>query len=441
MRPRSILPHLLQLNILALNIAILLFASAHAQAQAGTLDITFADKGIFLAPTGKSTANTVAIQSDGKIVVGGAGIFGNPANFNSMLLRLNTNGTLDTTFGSQGVVSVPGYGFFGLAIQSNGDIVSASVGTGSFQVARVKSNGMLDPSFGSGGLTTPIVVGSAGESPNSGALALQSNGDILVVEGSSNPSVMVRYTGRGQLDSSFGNEGMVNLQYASPTQVAVQSNGKILVSSGASGILGFGLQPPVAEAGAITRYNANGTVDTTFGAAGTVASVACASALVIERGGKIVVAGAITSKLNVPLTANDVGFGISRYTSSGALDKAFGTGGVVATDFGATATDSAAFALAIQSNGDIVAGGAAGITTAGVFTSPAFALSRYTSAGVLDTSFGTNGIVITPIGTENEAITSVSALAIQSDGKIVATGTNTFEFDFENGYVVRYLSQ
>lgn len=441
MQPRSILRHLLPLNILVLNIAILLLASAYAMAQAGTLDTTFGTGGLFVLPTGKTLANSVAIQSNGQILVAGTGLVNNPPEFADMLVRLNTNGTLDTTFGSGGIANATGFGFFGLAIQSNGSIVTVGTVSGGFQVARFLSNGTLDPSFGSSGLTTPIVVGTAGEGPTSGSLALQSNGDILVVEGSGNPSLMVRYTGSGQLDSSFGTGGMVNLQYASPTQVAVESNGKILVSSGASGILGFGLQPPVAQPGAVTRYNSNGTVDTSFGASGTVASVASASALILQKDGKIVVAGAINSKLNAPLTASDVGFGIVRYTSSGMPDKTFGTGGVVATDFGATATDSGAFALALQSNGDIVAGGAAGITTAGTFASPAFALSRYTSAGVLDTSFGTSGIVITPIGDQDEPITSVSALAIQSDGKIVATGTNKFEFDFENGYVVRYLWQ
>jgi uncharacterized delta-60 repeat protein len=437
MQPRSILQHLLRLNI-----AIVLFAATYAMAQAGKLDTTFANKGIFLAPTGKSLANAVAIQSDGKIVVAGTGIFGNPPAFGSMLFRLNTDGTLDTSFGSGGVVNVAGYGFFGLAIQSNGSIVTVGTELGSFQVVRVLSNGSLDPSFGSGGLTPLIVVGGGAQgNPNSGSLALQSNGDIVVVEGSGNPSLMVRYTTSGQLDSTFGTGGLVNLQYPSPTQVALQSTGKILVASGVSGILGFGLLAPTAQAGEITRYNSNGTVDTTFGAAGTAASVASASALVLQSDGKIVVAGASTSKLNAPLIASDVGFGIVRYGSNGALDRTFGKGGVATTDFGATAADSEAFALAIQSNGDIVAGGAAGITAAGAFTSPAFALSRYTSAGTLDTTFGTGGIVISPIGSESYPVTSVSALAIQSDGKIVATGTNKFDIDFENGYVARYLSQ
>jgi uncharacterized delta-60 repeat protein len=440
MQPRSILQHFSRLNLLMLNVAILLFASTYASAQAGTLDPTFATKGIFLAPTSKSTANAVAIQSDGKIVVAGLGVFNNA--FADMLFRLNANGTLDSTFGSGGIVNVAGFGFFGLALQADGDIVTASQGQGSFQVARFKSDGTLDTSFGSGGLTTPITVGGVGIL-TSGSLALQSNGKILVAEGSGNPSLMVRYTSSGQLDTSFGAGGLVNLQYASPTQLALQSNGKILVASGASGTLGFTLNPlsaPTAQAGEITRYNSNGTLDNSFGEAGTAASVASASALVLQSDGKIVVAGAITSKRNKPLTASDVGFGIMRYNSAGTPDRTFGNGGVAVTDFGATATDSGPYALAIQSNGDIVAAGVAGITTGTVFTA-AFGLSRYTSAGRLDTTFGTGGIVITQPNSASNPVSLVSALSIQSDGKIVAIGSSAFDFAFENGYVARYLSQ
>ncbi|HWW16563.1 MAG TPA: hypothetical protein VN310_18030 [Candidatus Dormibacteraeota bacterium] len=435
MQPRSILQHFVLFNI-----AVLLLASTYASAQAGTLDVTFANKGIFTAPTSKSTANAVAIQSDGKIVVAGLGVFNNA--FADMLFRLNTNGTLDTSFGSGGTANIAGFGFFGLAIQSNGDIVTASEGQGSFQVARFKSNGTLDTSFGADGLTAPIVVGGQGVL-TSGSLALQSDGKILVVEGSGNPSLMVRYTSSGQLDTSFGIDGLVNLQYASPTQVTLQSDGKILVASGASGILGFTLNPlsaPTAQAGELTRYNSNGTIDNSFGAAGTAASVASASALLLQTDGKIVVAGAITSKRNAPLTASDVGFGIMRYNSNGSLDRTFGNGGVAVTDLGATATDSGPYALAIQSNGDIVAGGIAGITTASVFTA-AFGLTRYTSAGALDTTFGTGGIVLTQPTTESNPVSLVSALSIQSDGKIVAIGNAAFDFVFENGFVARYLSQ
>jgi uncharacterized delta-60 repeat protein len=375
--------------------------------------------------------------------VAGVGVFNNA--FADMLFRLNTNGTLDTTFGSAGTVNIspPGGqddGFFGLAIQSDGKIVAAAAGLSGFVVVRVESNGTLDTSFGSGGFTPSVSLGETNFEPNSGSLALQAGGKILVVAGlgTGSPSLMARFTASGQLDSGFGTGGLVSLEYGDPTQVAAQSNGKILVTFGQSGGLVFA-PLPTAATGAIARYNSTGTLDMTFGAAGTAASVASASALVLQSDGKIVVAGAITSKLNAAGSSNDVGFGIVRYKPNGALDSTFGTRGVAVTDFGATYPDSGAFALALQSSGDIVGVGTARALASGALSTARFGLARYTNAGQLDITFGTNGIVVTTIGSDH--VSFVNAVAIQSDGKIVVSGTSSFDFDFENGYTARYLSQ
>jgi uncharacterized delta-60 repeat protein len=435
MRPRSI-PQ----SLSVLNLAILLLASSYALGQAGTLDPTFGTGGIFQSPGTASAACALAIQSDGKIVVAGSGLASNGGGVDT-LLRLNANGTLDTTFGTGGVFSISPKGaelvngFFGVAIQTDGKIVAAASGLVGVQVVRVLSNGTLDTTFGTGGLTTSITAfGGIG----GGGLALQSNGDIVVVAGSLNPSAMARFTSSGKLDTTFGSGGQVNLQYGTPTQVAIQSNGKILVTSGLSGKLVF-FPFPNAQAGSITRYNSNGSVDMTFGAAGTAATVASASALVLQSDGKILVGGGLTSKVNAPGTANDVGFGIVRYKPNGTLDTAFGTGGVAVTDFGVTATCTGAYAVAVQSNGDIVAGGAAGNTIEGSFISSSFGLSRYTSTGQLDTTFGTGGITITSVASGE--ISWVNAMAIQSDGKIVVTGNALASVDSDNGYVARYLSE
>jgi len=435
MQTRSILQHFLLFTI-----AILLFASTYASSQAGELDNTFATGGIFEAPSATSSEYALAIQSDGKIVVAGTGLASNGDTVD-VLLRLNTNGTLDTTFGSGGVFSISPKnavlpnGFFGVAIQPDGKIVAVAAGLIGVQVVRLASNGTLDTTFGTGGLTASVTVpGGIG----SGGLALQANGDIVIVAGALNPSLMARFTTSGQLDTTFGTGGQVNLQYGTPTQVAVMSNGKILVTSGATGKLIL-FPFPNAQAGAITRYNSDGTVDTTFGAAGTASTVSSASALVLQSNGKILVGGAITSKVNAPGTANDVGFGIVRYNPNGSSDSTFGTGGVAITDFGTTAADSGAYALAVQSNGDVVAAGAAGASSFGTFTNSSFGLSRYTSTGELDTTFGTDGITITTVVIGR--ISWVNAMAIQSDGKIVVGGISSANVDSENGYVARYLSQ
>ena len=421
-------------------------ASPHGlAAKAGDLDTTFAHKGIFATNTGSSTANAIAIQSDGKIVVAGTG----DANggFTDMLIRLNTDGKLDHSFGSGGVVNLqPGgsidlaFGFFALSIQSDGKIVAAAAGGSAklgllAQVARVNTDGSLDTSFGSGGFTTITVIPVG----ISGNLVLQSDGKILVAAGLGNPSLMARFTSSGQLDTAFGNgTGIVDLAYPGPTQIAVQASGKILVAAGEAARLVNQAQP-AAQAGTITRYNSDGTLDKTFGSSGTAASVPSASALLLQSDGKILVAGSLTSELSPPPAANDVGFGIVRYSANGAIDRSFGTGGVAIADFGVNAPVSGAFALAIQSNGDLVAAGAAGGTISQNKVTSSFGLARFTSTGKLDTSFGSKGRVMTTVASNQYSW--VASLAIQSDGKIVAAGTSQFNTDNDNGYVARYLAQ
>jgi uncharacterized delta-60 repeat protein len=427
-----------RLSLFALTI--LLCVATQAAAKAGDLDTSFAHKGIFAA-TSLSEANAVAIQSDGKIVVAGAG-----ANNGDMLIRLNTDGTLDNSFGSGGVANFApqqiSFGFFALSIQSDGKIVAVADGASGtqalMQVARVNTDGTLDSSFGSGGFTSAIIFPL-----ESGNLAFQPDGKILVAAGVDNPngvpSEMARFTASGQLDTTFGSgAGIINLAYPCPTQIAVQGSGKILVAAGLAARLVFQAQP-AAQPGSITRYNSNGTVDKTFGSSGTAASVASASALLLQGDGKIVVAGSLTSKLNAPATRNDVGFGIARYSSNGALDTSFGSRGVAFVDFGVNAPVSGAFALAIQSNGDLVAAGSAGGTAFQNKIVSAFGLTRFTSAGNLDTTFGSKGTVITTVATGQYSW--VDSLAIQSDGKIVAAGTSQFNTDNDNAYVARYLAQ
>src|SRR6202035_3700787 len=138
--------------------------------------------------------------------------------------------------------------------------------------------------------------------------------------------------------------------------------------------------------------------------------VAAVSSIVLQADGKFIVAGAITSKLITPPGTNRTGFGLIRYNGNGSIDTSFGTGGGILTNFGSN-PNATAFALAIQSNGDIIAAGQAGSS---------LAMSRYSSAGKLDTTFGSGGTVTTSLGSNASAI---SSMAIQSDGKIVAAGS------------------
>ena len=424
----------------------LIVSSSPAMAQAGKLDPTFGVGGIFKGNAGILAAAT-AVQSDGKIVVGGQ------IAPEAAVVRLTAIGTLDTSFGSGGTVSIsfPGDDFggatvIGLAIQSDGKIVA---GISNFQqgfgplfiLARLNVNGSLDSTFGSGGIVA-TQVGPSGGSFGAAAsvMALQPDGKILLAGQNAEPTgasgAIARYDANGQLDDTFGSGGVAATSVAAPTAIALQPDGKILLAAGGSAIAFTGIAPSVGlaqVAGIISRYNANGSLDTSFGVSGQVASVVVAGALAVQTQGgcssncKILVGGTVTTSLNIN-NGNNVGFGLVRYNSDGSVDATFGQGGAVATSFAPTEPNATSFALALQSNGDIVAAGSAASNRP--FSPPAtdFALARYTSNGALDTTFGSGGEVTTAIG---NSPASVFALALQSNGRIVAVGTS----------IARYLAQ
>jgi uncharacterized delta-60 repeat protein len=176
---------------------------------------------------------------------------------------------------------------------------------------------------------------------------------------------------------------------------------------------------------ALARYNMNGTLDTSFGLGGKVITSVVsgndyAYAARLQRDGRIVAAGAGFNGTNDE-------FALVRYNINGTLDDSFGTGGIVTTPI---TGDAAVRALALQPNDKIVA---AGFTPGQGGTD--FVTARYNTNGTVDTSFGTNGKVITPIGGSTEV---AQAVTIQSDGKILAAG-NTSGLNYDS-VLLRFLN-
>jgi uncharacterized delta-60 repeat protein len=430
--------------------AALMFSSSRALAQAGALDPTFGTAGVFA--DGSGTAGTaVALQNDGKIVAGGVNSL-----LEASVVRLNTNGTLDSTFGANGnlTINFPGINLgpsqvIGLAIQSDGKIIAGISNLNAdanplFVLARLNANGSLDPTFGTAGVVETQIT-AFGRAAS--VLALQPDGKILLA----GESVMARYTTQGQLDSAFGAAGVAPIAAISPTAMALQPDGKILIAAGgAPAQPGFTM--PLAGlaslAGTIARYNPNGSADTAFGISGQAASLAAVSAIAvkIENGCvstcKILVAGTTVSSLSV-MSGNHTGFGLLRFNGNGSIDTTFGKHGGVITGFASTGRFAAAYALVLQPNGDMVAAGVAGQPGFGGTTLSIsdFALARYSSTGVFDTTFGSGGTATTALGTSSSVI---YALALQSDGKIVAVGSSLpIPNDGPTGglVVARYLGQ
>lgn len=399
-----------------------------AQAASGDLDPSFDADGIVTTDVSNNVdiANAVAIQSDGRIVV--AGDVDGSDGF--AVARYNPDGSLDTSFGAGGIVRTDFNNNTeearAIVIQSDEKIVAGGVdfnGSNSdFALARYNSDGSLDATFGVGGKITTDFFSSVDEI---NALAIQSDGRI-VAAGSVNDSGedifgLARYNTDGSLDTSFGTDGKVTTDFTEGSAdtinaIAIQNDGRIVAVGSTDNFTNSNLDFAVA------RYNADGTLDATFGAGGRLVQVLSddideAKAVAPLSGGKMLVAG----------TGADT-FALVRYNADGSLDTSFGTGGVVTTSFG---NDDNANAMIVQADGKIVLGG----TALGVgATSADFAVARYLSDGSLDPAFGNGGKVTTSIGDFDEA----RALAIQSDGNIIAVGFA--DLNTEDFALARYLN-
>jgi uncharacterized delta-60 repeat protein len=391
---------------------------------AGDLDLSFGMGGKVTTDVkiAVDTGQSVTLQSDGKIVVAGFAV--NPdATFDFALVRYNSDGNLDTSFGTGGKVTTDFSTFsdYGrsVTLQSDGKIVVAGSTINDFAVARYNSNGSLDTSFGTGGKVTTDINGGF---DTGYSVSLQSDGKI-VVAGSTNFSgasssdfALVRYNNNGSLDTSFGTGGKVttdiNGGFDFGLSSVLQSDGKIVVT-------GQGSNPGIPIPGsfstnddfALVRYNSNGSLDTSFGTGGKVTTDIVKGnseqglSAALQSDGKIVVSGYTASP------SYTLDFALVRYNSNGSLDTSFGTGGKVTTDF--NGNSDYGYSVALQSDGKIVVAGA------NANIGGDFAIARYNSNGSLDTSFGTGGKVTTDFNGNSDSGYSV---ALQSDGNIVVVG-------------------
>ena len=275
-----------------LTVNLLLTLSTSMAAAPGDLDPTFGNGGIAIANIPAIifyTAGAMAIQPDGKIVVAGEGTTG--GYWDSATVRFNPDGSLDSSFGGTGgVVTRLSDNFDGamaVAIQPDGKIVIVSSvfdgAWGKFGVVRYNPNGSLDTSFnGSGIVLTP--VGSAGR-PNS--VAIQTDGKIVVAGSNGTDSfAIVRYNPNGSLDTTFNGSGIVLTPVGRANSVAIQADGKIIAAGGVISGSSFTL----------VRYNADGSLDTSFNGTGIVSTPARnswggASDLAIQTDVKIVAVG------------------------------------------------------------------------------------------------------------------------------------------------------
>ncbi|MDQ6656227.1 MAG: dockerin type I domain-containing protein [Verrucomicrobiota bacterium] len=222
----------------------------------------------------------------------------------------------------------------------------------------------------------------------------------------------------GDLDPTFGTGGKVVTDFNNSTdwlsRVAVQPDGKIIA---------IGDTHP-SHKGALIRYNPDGTLDATFGSGGKVITPASvresAAGLLLLPDGKIMTSGSI----DLP-SMQDTSFALVRFNADGSIDPTFGNGGIVATNI--ASRDDKAYAIARQPDGKIVAAGRRGIQIEPAQQRKGnVALVRYNPAGPLDATFGNSGIVINKFGQGLESY--ALQLIIQPNGKLVIAGESSYEF-------------
>ena len=326
----------------------------------GTLDTTFDTDGKLTTDFGGSDQGTSVAISNGKIVVAGVSYVNQASGYDFALARYNSDGTLDTTFDTDGKLTTA-IGTTDVATSVaifDGKIVVAGYSNMNnnyeFALARYNSDGTLDTTFDADGkLTTDIRQNDFGYS-----MAIQTDGKIVVAgySGNNNDFSLARYTTNGTLDTTFDTDGtlttdMGGVDYGN--SVAIQTDGKIVVA----GVTSY-------NDVALARYTTNGTLDTTFDTDGKLTTdfggADYGNSVAIQTDGRILVAGSGSS-------GND--FTLARYTTTGALDTTFDTDGKLTTDFGG---DDFGNSVAIQTDGKIVVAGTSALNEIGDF-----ALARY----------------------------------------------------------------
>ncbi|MCY7411165.1 MAG: T9SS type A sorting domain-containing protein [Chitinophagales bacterium] len=394
--------------------------------QAGKLDLSFGLNGKVITDINNGSdegAQDVAIQADGKIVVVGWTYKLDTGKF--AIARYNTDGSPDSSFGTNGIViSAIAFGTLGanaVAIQKDDKILvagSADIDPGinntfEFAVTRYLTDGKIDSSFGINGLL--LIINVSGNSGVCFSIAIQPD-DKIVLAGSN--FTIVRLNPDGSFDDSFGIEGEtidLNLP-ASAFSVVVQPDGKIV----AGGTIHDTIK--MEDHVVIVRYNADGSIDNSFGINGISIAEFKAEGdgkLALQLDEKILAANASWNA-----TTATADFAVLRYNVNGTPDSSFGTNGLVTT---ASGIEAVATSILVQPDQKIVV---AGESEFGI--KRAFEIMRYQVNGNLDSTFGTAGKTKTDVGTYEDY---GNAIAMQSNGEIVMVGITSSDFG-----IVRYMN-
>jgi uncharacterized delta-60 repeat protein len=427
---------------LALTLTLLTLAPAPVFGRAGYLDPTFGTGGI--ATTGTPAVVdaylTLVLQPDGDVVTAGFAndLFAPPG---PALTRRLSDGSLDPTFGTGGMVVTPPVADFDSArrvlLQPDGKMLLVGLTFRSVApfvygivVARYDADGVLDPTFGTGGVVA--LEDSAAGSFIVADAVLAPDGDVVVTGSfwpvdpeATDDVLLARFTGAGALDATFGVGGVVTTDVGAGDDgaagVVLEPDGRVVVAGNHTATDGS-----TADA-LLARYDAGGVLDASFGMSGLViADLGSAQDhvwdLLRQPDGKLVVVGAAGP-------AGDLDVVLARYDAMGVPDAAFGVAGMATLAL--SDGDDVAPAGLLEADGKLVLVGSVGTAAAGVD----LAVARCRRNGALDGSFGTGGVTTVAAGTGFGAWLDV---ARQPDAGLVTVGLVDRGDAFLDGLVARF---
>lgn len=382
--------------------------------QHTALDPTFGTGGKMIHDIGMTSigVSKMIIQPDGKIIAASI------VYERLTLSRYNIDGTLDSSFGNNGVATnnaiwVVGNGVHAtMFLQTDGKILVIT----DKSLARFNANGTIDNTFGNNGSKRFIQNFGNGHYD----VVIQPDNKFIVSFYDTSDFKAARFNPDGTFDISFGNNGIVTINFGLHSdpyypnsydivrKIKLQPDGKIILA-GISDV-DSGLNPEIRRTYglALVRLDQTGNLDPSFGIGGKVVlNYGISSALtdiILTENNNIIVNGQINTSYGVESNV------LAKYDSNGNLDTNFGTNGIVISPFQNLRIN----AIILDNNSKIILGGS-------VF--PNYALVRFNSNGALDTSFGNNGIFLDTFGqSANPTMHFINSMVLQSDHKIVVCG-------------------
>ncbi len=405
----------------------------------GTLDTTFSGDGIQVIVNSGNGLAVVIQPSDSKIVIGTSSIGNNLPTVNqTVIIRLNTDGSLDSTFDGDGRAFVNPRIYLpnGLALQTDEKIILAGQHSPStvhdVAVVRLSTNGALDNSFDGDGVVRTTIPTGSGEAR---CVTVQSDGKIVIGGGAEltigYDPLLIRYSSDGTLDAGFDGDGIKNIQLVANNEsyyindIVQQTDGKIVGISDRSGTFSFSIPDDFF----LVRVDTDGSIDNSFDANGVVKSPWCENGtdLSLQTDGKIVALGSLDRSDS---TTSVHGICVQRYNTDGSFDTSLNlaspNGKAILSMYGFTSVE----AIAGLPTGKIMVAGWGEGTLAGINVAK---LIRLNANGTLDTTFMNEGVYERSNSTTS---TYFYDLHVMNDGSFFVAG----DFAINGAMLVKFTS-